>query len=140
MKLLRGGTFVTQKDVVSVNRSIFWDSNTAADLFGFEHGTDVYEGICIRMKMLSDAFNCSAAYKSIVEGGGENLTDHQIFHIRQKSLYLHYAYDVALKKLGSVTMKWIGDCCNEAIIKMNEIGMNAKSLPMITLITSLLTC
>ncbi len=57
------------------------------------------------------------------------MTDHQIFHVRQKSLYLHYAYDVALKKLGRETMKWIGDCCSETIFKMNEIGMSATMRP-----------
>ena len=99
----------------------------AANLFGFEYGDDVYVGIQKRIQLLSDALNLYDGYKNIVEGEGEGLSEFQVFNIRNKALYLRCAYDIALKRLGKDTLNWAMGCCKEAVLKVNEMGIQATT-------------
>ena len=99
----------------------------AANLFGFEYGDDVYVGVQKRIQLLSDALNLYDGYKNIVEGEGEGLSEYQVFNIRNKSLYLRCAYDIALKRLGKDTLNWTMGCCKEAVLKVNEMGIQATT-------------
>ena len=107
--------------------SRYWESKEAANLFGFQYGDDVYEGLEQRIQLLSDSVNQFHGYRSIVEGEGEGLSEYQIFNIRNKPSYLHCAYDIALKQLGKVTMNWTVGCCKEAVLKVNEMGIQATT-------------
>jgi len=62
-------------------RSHYWESKEAANLFGFQYGDDVYEGLEQRIQLLSDSVNQFHGYRSIVEGEGEGLSEYQTFNI-----------------------------------------------------------
>ena len=66
-------------------------------LFGFDHkvreGDDIFDGLTVRVKSID-------GYKRVVSHNEENLLPEQIFHIRNKCLYLCTAYTIALNKLG----------------------------------------
>ena len=106
--------------------SRYWESKEE-NLFGFQYGDDVYEGLEQRIQLLSDSVNQFHGYRNIVEGEGEGLSEYQIFNIRNKSLYLHCAYDIALKQLGKSTMNWTVGCCKESVRKLNEMGVHGET-------------
>ena len=74
--------------------------------------------------MLDSALNISNGYKSIFDCEGENLTETQIFNLKNKSLYLQNAYNIAMKKLGTTTFKWREVCCKEAVTMLSDLGIN----------------
>jgi hypothetical protein len=128
-KFTKEGNANARVDINSSNevRSIYWESMEAANLFGFEYGDDVYVGVQKRIQLLSDALNLYDGYKHIVEGEGEGLSEYQVFNIRNKSLYRRCAYDIALKRLGKDTLNWTMGCCKEAVLKANEMGIQATT-------------
>ena len=47
-------------------RSRYWESKEAANLFGFQYGDDVYEGLEQRIQLLSDSVNQFHGYKALL--------------------------------------------------------------------------
>jgi hypothetical protein len=99
-------------------RPIYWESPEAAILFGFEHGDDVVEGLHERINILKYAVNTCNGYRNIVDVHGEDLSHHEIFDLRSKSLYLINAYDLATKRMGRDGVQWVKHVCTETISVM----------------------
>jgi hypothetical protein len=78
-------------------RSVYWNSIEAAKLFGCIHGEDVFDCLVTRVKQLTSALQCSEAYKIIVDGGGEHMSQHDIFTIHNKCVFLRLAYIYAIE-------------------------------------------
>lgn len=107
------------------NRSIWWDSTNAANLFGVACGDDVCDVLEERITTLRKAVSTWNGYKQIVEGDGEGLTAYQIYDLRSKAMYLQCAYDIALDVLGKGDKKtWVDNCCGAAVDKLAECGIS----------------
>jgi hypothetical protein len=76
---------------------IYWESLEAAKLFAFDYKNrdDVFDVRKARIKILTEVLRPSDAYKRVVTNSEENLLPEQIFHIRNKCLFLHTAYVIA---------------------------------------------
>ncbi len=105
---------------------IYWDSLEAAKLFGFNYSNrdDVFDGLKVRVKILTEVLRSSDAYKRIVSHSEENLLHEQIFHIRNKCLFLCTAYVIASKKLGRDSNNWVATCCHEAVDLLAGLGFD----------------
>jgi hypothetical protein len=96
---------------------IYWESPEVAKLFGFDYrnGDKVFDGLTVRVKILTEVLRSSDAYKRVVSHSEENLLPEQFFHIRNKCLFLRTAYTIALNKLGRDSNNWVTTCCQEAL-------------------------
>ena len=63
------------------------------------------------------------------------LSSHNIFTIRSKSLFLLKAYQIALEKM-RVGVRWIDDCCKQAVIFINSLGINDLLPQMLIVVLS----
>ena len=70
----------------------------------------------------TSASQCSEAYKIIVVGGGEHMSQHEIFTIRNRCV-LQLAYIYAMERLGNSTMNFTRDCCGDAVLQCNNLGI-----------------
>ena len=108
--------------------SIYWESPEAAKLFGFDYkdgeGDDVFDGLTVRVKILTKVLRSADGYKLVVSHSEENLLPEQMFHIRNKCLYLRTAYTIALNKLGRDSNKWVATCCQEALDLLASLGFD----------------
>jgi hypothetical protein len=107
---------------------IYWESPEAAKLFGFDYkngdGDDVFNGLTARVNILTEVLRSSDGYKRVVSHSEENLLPEQIFHIRNKCLYLRTAYTIALNKLGRDSNNWVATCCQEALDLLAGLGFD----------------
>ncbi len=105
---------------------IYWESPEAAKLFGFDYkkGDDVFDGLKVRVKILTEVLRSPDAYKHIVSHSKDNLLPEQIFHIRNKCLFLRPAYAIALNKLGRDSNNWVATCCQEAVDVLAGLGFD----------------
>ena len=112
-----------ERNVDGATRSVYWDSTEAAKLFGCTQGEDVFDFLVTHMKQLTSALQCSEAYKIIVVGGGEHMSQHDIFTIRNRCFFLRLAYIYAMERLGNSTMNYTRDCCGDAVLRCNNLGI-----------------
>jgi hypothetical protein len=105
-----------QPDAGLDNLPIYWESPEAAKLFCFDYknGDDVFDGLTATVKILTKVLRSSDVYKRVVSHSELNLPE-QIFHIRNKGLFLNTAYTITLNKLGRDSNNWVATCCQEAL-------------------------
>jgi hypothetical protein len=77
---------------------IYWESPEAAKLFSFDYknGDKFFDRLSVRVKILTKVLKSSDTYKRVLSHSEENLLPEQIFHIRNKCLFLRTAYTIAL--------------------------------------------
>ena len=85
------------------NKPVYWDLPEAVKLFGFNYdeGCNVYNGLVDRCELLWGVLRRPKGYKSIIQHSDEPLSENQVFHIRNKCVFLLRAYKIALKKMGT---------------------------------------
>jgi hypothetical protein len=66
-------------------------------------------------------------YKRVVTNSTKSLLPKQILYARNKCLYLHTAYIIALDKLGRGTNTWVNTCCQEAVDVLARLGFDTTS-------------
>jgi hypothetical protein len=105
---------------------IYWESPEAAKLFSFDYKNkdDIFDGLTARVKILTKVLRSSDAYKRVVSHSENNLLPEQFFHIRNKCLFLHTAYTIALNKLGRDSNNWVATCCQEALDSLVGLGFD----------------
>jgi hypothetical protein len=115
-----------QPDAGLDNLPIYWESPEAAKLFGFDYKNrdDVFDGLTARVKILTKVLRFSDAYKCVVSHSEKNLLPKQIFHIRNKCLFLRTAYTIALNKLERDSNNWVATCCQEALDLLAGLGFD----------------
>ena len=81
------------------------------------------EAIQRRIILLQSVHESSESWRGVVKGGDtENYcTKTEIFEIRQRSMFLCLAYQLALAKMNTWTWH---KCCKEACITLNRLGLN----------------
>ena len=99
------------------------DSTEAAKSFGCTHGEDVFDCLVTRVTQLTSTLQCSEAYKIIVVGRGEHMSQHDIFTIRNKCVSLRLAYIYAMERLGNSTMNFTSGCCGDAILQCSNLDI-----------------
>jgi hypothetical protein len=94
------------------SHQLYWESPEAAILFGFEFGADVLEGLRDRIIMLQKVNEFEDGFKLVIPANGndhdDDLSSHNIFTIRHKSLFLLKAYQLAIEKMNE--WKWVDQC------------------------------
>ena len=86
---------------------------------------DVFDGLTVRVKIFTEVLKSADGYKRVVSHSEENLLpSEQIFHIRNKCLYLRTAYTIALNKLGWDSNNWVAICCQEALDLLASLGFD----------------
>jgi hypothetical protein len=107
-------------------KPVYWNLPEAAKLFGFNYdeGDNVYNGLVDRCELLRGVLRRPNGYKLIIQQSDEPLLDNQVFQIRNKCVFLIWAYQIALEKMRMNNPRWKKDCCEEAVCQMNEIGFN----------------
>ena len=120
MREIGGGI---ERNVDGATRSVYWDSTEAAKLFGCTHGEDVFDCLVTHMKQLPSALQCSEAYKIIVVGGGDHMSQHDIFTIHNRCVVLRLAYIYAIERLGNSTMNYTRDWCGDSVLQCNNLGI-----------------
>ena len=104
-------------------RSVYWNSAEAAKLFGSTHGEDVFDCLVSHVKQLTSVLQFSEAYKTIVVGGGEHMSQHDIFTICNKCVFLRMAYIYAMDRLGNTTMNFTSGCCNDSVKQCKNLAI-----------------
>ncbi|KAL7525012.1 hypothetical protein ACHAXR_003180, partial [Thalassiosira sp. AJA248-18] len=118
----------------SNNRNnIYWQSPEAKKLFGFTDDLDDPNAVVDVVQSLQDRINLLRKVNATEDGFqlvipwvvGSNeknnyVSSHNKFTIRQKSLFLLRAYEIALEKM-CVGVKWL-DVCKEACLELNAMG------------------
>ena len=102
--------------------NIIWESTDAADMFGFERGSDVYSGLMQLVETLTLVAQSANGYEEagIIELHKDSkLTTNALYELRNKCLYLRVAYSIALEKY-RVGFPFQA-CCDEASRKLNEL-------------------
>jgi hypothetical protein len=78
----------------------------------------------VRVKILTEVLRSSDAYKRVMSHSEGNLLPEQIFHIRNKCLFLRTAYTIALNKLGRDSNNWVATCCQEELDLLAGLGFD----------------
>lgn len=107
---------------------VYWYSSEAAKLFGFPYGEGsanviVYTALEEKIALLEKVINTPDGYKLVVTHSDERFSAYNKNIIHMKCVYLRNAYRIALDKMG-LGNKWIEDCCNVAVTKVNGVGYN----------------
>ncbi len=76
------------------------------------------------MTLLKQTLQQPDGSKAIFQHAHETLNANQVFQIRNKCVFLIQAYRIALEKMGINNTCGKKDCCQEAVILINEIGFN----------------
>ena len=104
---------------------MYWQSPEAKKLFEFSgENVDVVEGLQYRINLFKQVLENEDGYQLVIpmtEDSSLGLSSHSKFTIRNKSLFLLRAYQVALSKL-RVGVQWIADCCDQAVTEVNSLG------------------
>mmetsp|Transcript_27620 Transcript_27620/g.59008 ORF Transcript_27620/g.59008 Transcript_27620/m.59008 type:complete len:743 (+) Transcript_27620:485-2713(+) len=111
-------------------KNIYWQSSEARKLFGFFGDGDedinvVVEGLHERINLLKKVQEDDDGYQLVIpmtEDSSLGLSSHNKFTIRNKSLFLLKAYQIALEKM-RVGVRWIEDCCKQAVTFINSLGI-----------------
>jgi len=121
-----GSEIVTQNtNQQNAQRPIFWQSERAAELFGFSYddGEDVYEGLKKRIDLFTKVLNQPDGWKEVVDKSDEHLSSHGMHKIKNKCIFLRAAYKKALDVLGTDNgIRWIDHCCKPAVDIVNDLG------------------
>ena len=108
--------------------NIYWSSSEAKLLFGFDEiddDVDVVEGLKDRILLLQKVNEREDGYQLVIpmtEDSSDCVSNHNKFTIRNKSLFLIRAYQIALEK-PRVGVRWIDDCCQPAVDELNNLGV-----------------
>jgi len=105
----------------------YWSEPECRKLFGYDksdESIDVVELLVERIELLKQVQHNEDGYQLVIpmtEEGCQSVSSHNIFVIRQKTLFLCRAYQIALEKL-RVGVKW-EDVCKEAVRELNNLGL-----------------
>ena len=111
--------------------NIYWKSTEAKKWFGFADypGVDVVAGLEERIDLLKKVNSYKNGYKlvlpMVVEKGNNYVSNHK-FTIRQKSLFLLKAYQIALDKM-RVGVRWVDRMCHRALRELNSYGIKTAA-------------
>jgi hypothetical protein len=103
--------------------NIYWDSADAKNLFNASDNETSLHRLDDLVEVLEHVNQLqSVGYKSIVAGhdADDSLSEHKKTEIRNKALYLAYAYREARNEMPFKT--W-GDCCQDTIISLANVGI-----------------
>eukprot|EP00956_Cyclotella_meneghiniana_P000637 scaffold691_cov50-Cyclotella_meneghiniana.AAC.1 len=107
----RSVTLIHQQEAA---KNTYWDSPEARLLFVVPEGTDVRLAIEERIRLLRSVQQKHDGYKFVIRINSEDdwysLSTHNIFTIRNKSLFVARAYEIALDQLRT-GIRWEKDCC-----------------------------
>ena len=107
-------------------RELYWQSTEAKKLFGFmnDDDVDVVEALNERICLLQKVNETEHGYKLVIPMTEDSscLSTHNIFTIRNKSLFLIRAYQIALEEM-KVGVQWSRDCCQPAVDELNNLGI-----------------
>jgi hypothetical protein len=80
-----------------------------------------------RIKLLQTVHENEDSWQNIIVGRDEEnfCSKSEIFEVRQRALFLCYAYQVTLSKMNGVTWH---DCCKEACQHLNSLGLYQATL------------
>ena len=121
----------------NAQRPIYWQSERAAELFGFsfDDGEDVYEGLKQRIDLFTKVLNHPDGWKEVVDRSDEHLSSHGLYKIRNKCIFLRAAYKKALDVMGTDNgIRWVDHCCKPAVEAVNGLGFTT-TINAITLST-----
>ena len=95
-------------------------------LFNPKENESAKDAINHHQVMLMAAHFNTVGYKSVVAGNDSDglLSEHDIFVLKMKSLYLYTALQNATEKMNSVTWK---NCCEWAIANLAHVGIKFRS-------------
>ncbi len=51
------------------------------------------------------------------------MSQHDIFTIRNRCVFLQLLYIYAMERLGNSTMNYTRDCCGDAVLQCNNLGI-----------------
>ena len=112
----------------AINRkTIYWRSPEANKLFGFDlyPHCDVVAGLEERIDLLKKVNASENGYQLVLPIGaeiGDNyVSNHNKFIIRQKSLFLLKAYQIALDEM-KVGVRWVDHICHKAVVVLKDYG------------------
>ena len=123
---------VTPVDVSDNRHNIYWQSPEARKLFGFDAGHDVnvVDGLEERIRLLQKVNSSENGYQLVLPIGAEigtnYVSSHNKFTIRQKSLFLVKAYQIALEEM-KVGVRWRDHICHKAVVALNNYGCKAAT-------------
>ena len=86
---------------------------------------DPFKVLSERVNLLTNSIQTAHGYKNIIDGNGEHLSQHDVFSIRNRCIFLRRAYIIAQERLGKETMKWIDGCCKEAVYEYIKLELIA---------------
>jgi hypothetical protein len=111
--------------------NIYWDSADARKLFGASDNETSLNRLDDLIEVLEHVNKSpSVGYKSIVAGhdANDSLSEHKKMEIRNKALYLAYAYKEARDEMPF--KKW-GACCQVAINSLANVGITYTKSPKV---------
>ena len=124
----------TQQDNASWAPTItYWDSGDARRIFAPKnvHGSTclVLQVVFDRIARLDSVNEAHDKWRDVIDGGDENntCTAADIFAIRQRSMYLSVALKTFVKQVRNLERWTWQKCIEDAIEKMNDIGIEAFS-------------
>jgi len=103
--------------------NIYWDSADAKNLFNASDNETSLHRLDDLIEVLEHVNQSqSMGYKCIVAGhdADDSMSEHKKTEIRNKALYLAYAYKEARNEMPFKT--W-GDCCADAIVSLSNVGI-----------------
>jgi hypothetical protein len=107
----------------------YWDSPEAKKLFLGSSSDDrcVIEVLQQHIERLQQVNKTSEGWRDVIDKHDvENLcSPYDIFIIRQRCSILCLAYIFAVEEMNSV--RWVEDCCTQAIVDCNRIGIEAAA-------------
>ena len=87
---------------------------------------DVVAGLEERIDLLKKVNSCENGYKLVLpmstEKDNDYVSNHNKFTIRQKSLFLLKAYQIALDEM-RVGVRWVDHICHKAVGELNSYGI-----------------
>ena len=101
-------------------------------MFGFDAGHDVniVDGLEERTRLLQKVNSSENGYQLVLpisaKIGTNYVSSHNKFTIRQKSLFLVKAYQIALEEM-KVGVRWRDHICQKAVVALNNYGFKAAT-------------